>query len=170
MLHRPRTAVTKSAVILGLYVVAALGAAAMPFARLPGEWPTIAVAALLVAAFVVGQQLVRYNFWLQLGGLLAGAAFVFCTGYHYVLKDDQERPIRGHLSDSVPEFDIGERVTVVVERHNWVDPQTPSEVGDARSLRIAALIGLALTMVLSVLGPASSTADGRRRVWSGLSS
>ncbi|MFD0580383.1 hypothetical protein [Dactylosporangium darangshiense] len=185
MLHRPRTAVTKAAVILGLYVVAGLGAAAMPFARLPGELPAIAVVVLLVAAFVVGQQLVWYNGWIQIGGVLAAAVFVICTGlaahssvlswhgdrieavvtgvsvtrgshgsttYHYVLVDDQQRPIPGHLSEDDPEFDRGERVTVVVDRHNWVDPETSGEVGAARPLWIAALTGLALTTILSVLG------------------
>ncbi|HTJ34609.1 MAG TPA: hypothetical protein VL738_15390 [Dactylosporangium sp.] len=171
--------------ILGLYVGAGLGAAAMPFARLPGEMPAIAVAVLLVAAFVVGQQLVWYNGWIQIGGALAAGVFVICTGmaahssvlswhgerieavvagvsvtrgshssttYHYGLVDDQGRPIPGHLSELDPEFDRGERVTVVVDRRNWVDPQTTGEVGAARPLWIAALIGLALTTVLSVLG------------------
>lgn len=185
VLHRPRTAVAKSSVILGLYLGAGLGAAAMPFARLPGEWPAIVVAVLLVAAFVLSQQLVWCSGWIQIGGAVAAAVFVFCTGlaahasvlrwhgdrveavvtdvsvthgshgsrtYHYVLVDDQERPIPGHLSEVDPEFDIGERVTVVVDSHNWVDPKTSGEVGAARPLWIAALIGLALTVVLSVLG------------------
>jgi hypothetical protein len=166
-------------VILGLYVVAALGAAALPLARLSGELPAIVTAVLLVAAFVVGQQLVWYNGWLQIGGVLAAAGFVICTGlaahssilswhgdrveaavtgvsvthgYHYVLVDDQGHPIPGHLSEADPEFDIGDRVSVVVDSHNWVDPKTSGEVGAARPLWIAALISLALTMVLSVLG------------------
>jgi hypothetical protein len=200
VLDRPRIAVTKSAVILGLYVAAGLGAAAMPFARLPGDWPTIAVVALLVLAFVVGQYVVRYDAWIHIGTLVAAGVFVVCTGmaahssvlswhgervdavvtgvsvlrgphgsrtYHYVLADDQKHPIQGHLPEVSPEFDIGDRVTIVVDRHNWVDPQTPGAVAAARPLWISALIGLALTMALSALGGRGQGTESRLRPGSG---
>jgi hypothetical protein len=183
--HRPVSAAAKSAMILGLYVAAGLAAAAVVFARLPGLLPMATVSLLLVAAFVVGQQLVWYSWWAQLGGFFAAAVFVVCTflaahssvlawhgnrveavvrdvaavhgprqseTYLYVLVDADERRIPGHLSEDSPEFDVGEEVTVVVDRRNWVDPETTGEVDAARPLWLAALIGLVLTVVMSVLG------------------
>jgi hypothetical protein len=182
--HRPRTAAGKSMTILGLYLAAGLGAAALPFARLAGDWPLFAVAVLLVAAFVVGQQLVWYSWWTQLGGVLTAAAFVFCTGlaahssllswhgnrveaivtdvttaqgprsttYVYPLRDIQGRRIPGHLSEATAEFRVGDEITVVVDRGDWVDPKTIGEVDTARPFWIAAVIGLVLTVAMSVFG------------------
>lgn len=183
--RRPRSAAAKSATILGLYVAAALAAAAVPFARLPGLGPMATVCVLMMAAFVVGQQLVWYSWWAQLGGLFAAAVFVVCTflaahssvlawhgnrveavvtdvaaahgprgseAYQYVLVDAHERRIPGHLSEYGSEFDVGEEVTVVVDRRNWVDPKTTGEVDAARPLWLVAVIALLLTTVMSVLG------------------
>lgn len=80
MPRRPRTATARSATIVGLYVGAAAVAAAAPFARLPGAGATLVAVVALVAAFVVGQQLVWYPRWAQVGGLLAAAVFVVCGG------------------------------------------------------------------------------------------
>lgn len=183
--HRPRTAAAKSATILGLYAAAALAAAAVPFARLPGFRPFVPVCLLLVAAFVVGQQLVWYSWWAQLCGFFAAAVFVVCTflaahssvlswhgnrveavvsdvstvhgprqsdSYLYVLMDADGRRIPGYLSEDSPAFDVGEEVTVVVDRRNWVNPETTGEVGAGRPLWLAAVIGLVVTIVMSVLG------------------
>jgi len=184
MAHRPRTAVTKSATILALYLGAAVAAAAASFAGLPGAGPTLVGVVSLVAAFVVGQQLVWYPRWAQMGGLVAAATLVICgslavgssvlswrgerveavvtdvsvvgsphpRAYLYVLTDAQGRRIPGRLREDLPEFDLGDKLSVVVDRGNWVAPETTDEVAAARPLWTAAAIGLALTAVISVLG------------------
>jgi hypothetical protein len=181
--RRPRTPTAKAATVLGLYVAVAAIAAVLPFARLPGDWTTATVTLMLVVAFVVGQQLVRYGFWAQLGGLVAAGLFVVTTGlaahsfvlmahgervratvtrtvtvhgprgsrtYLYSLADDQGHGIDGQLVEGTPEFDTGERVDVVVDRRDWVAPKTTGEVDAATPLGIAALVGFALTVLMSV--------------------
>jgi hypothetical protein len=78
--HRPQSAIGKSATILGLYLVAALVAALVPFARPLSGWSIYLSGAALVLAFVVGQQLVWYNGWIQIGGVIAASVLVFPAG------------------------------------------------------------------------------------------
>jgi hypothetical protein len=80
-LHRPRSVPAKAATFFALYATAGLLAGLVPFAALPGDWALGLVAFLLVAAFVVGQQLVWAGFWSLLGGLLAAGTFIFLTSY-----------------------------------------------------------------------------------------
>ncbi len=77
--QRPRRTMTKAGTVAGLYVIAALFAAPVSFAHLPGDWPTEVVVILVVAAMVVGQQLVRIRFWTGFGCLLAGGTLVITT-------------------------------------------------------------------------------------------
>jgi hypothetical protein len=173
----------KAATILGLYGAAGAIAAVLPFARLPGDWPTATVTLALAAAYVVGQQLVRYGFWAQLGGLVAAGLFVVTTGlaahslvlmahgervqatvtridtvhgpravrtYLFSLTAGHGRPIGGQLTESTREFDVGDRVEVVVDPRGWIAPKTTGEVDAATPLGITALVGFALTVVMSV--------------------
>jgi hypothetical protein len=72
------------------------------------------------------------------------------------LADAGVRRIPGHLSEDGRHFDVGDEVAGVVDRRDWVEPKTTGEVDAVRPLWLAAVIGLILTAVMSVL-------DGRSR-------
>jgi hypothetical protein len=182
--RRPRTAVTKSATILGLYLAAALAAIAVAFVQLSYSASHAVVAVLFVAAFVVGQQLVRYEGWVQIVGALAAAVFVFCTfvatpvtvltwhgdtvpakivdvsmhhtsrrtEYVYGLADSGSHRIAGDLTETYLAYNLGDSVTVVVDRDNWVAPETIDDVESERPLWIAVLIGLVIVVAVSIRG------------------
>ncbi|WP_432981812.1 hypothetical protein [Dactylosporangium sp. CA-233914] len=187
-MHRPRTVATKSAVILGLYVLAALGAVALQFVRLPANVPMVLVVLLLVAAFVVGQQLVWSNGWGQIATFLAAGVFVTCTamathsltlswhgdevdaivtdvnhgrnGNHYTLEDSRHRSIAGQVTTFDDDYRVGDVVTVVVDRSDWVNPQTPYDVSTGRPVAIVALVGFVLTAAITIPG-ARTRGSGR---------
>jgi hypothetical protein len=183
-LHRPRTAVGKSATIGGLYVIAALVAAMLPFVRLLSSWSMPLSCVALVIAFVVGQQLVSYNGWIQIGGFFVAGVLVVPAGlaapstalalhgdrvaavvtgvvahgshnsrtYHYALAAADGHRIPGHLVEIGDDYAVGDVVTIVVDRHGWVDPKTTGEVDAVGALWLTAAIGLLFIVVLSALG------------------
>jgi hypothetical protein len=50
------------------------------------------------------------------------------------------------------DYAVGDEVTIVVDRHGWVDPKTAGEVAAAAALRLTAVIGLLFTVVLAAFG------------------
>ena len=178
---------------MSLYLGAGLVAVAVSFAGLPGDRSAEVSMATVVAAFVVGQQLVRYDARAQFGGFFAAALFVVSVNfavpmtvlavhgervsatvadlrsvtpplgmgshYRYGLVDAQGRRIAGFLVEPSRAFVVGDQIMVVVDRRDWVAPQTTNEVDEARPYLLAALIGFVLTVAMSLIG-GHSRGDG----------
>jgi hypothetical protein len=77
-LRRPVTVQGRFAVVLGLYVAAALVAGLLTFARLPGTWSVGLAVVAWAGAFGIGLWLVRVvgSGWSVVGGMFAGLVFV----------------------------------------------------------------------------------------------
>jgi hypothetical protein len=79
--------------------------------------------------------------------------------YHYSLHRLDGRPIFGELIEYADYYAVGDRVDVVVDRREEVDPVDASDLQNERTTGIAAAVCLVLAGALAVT-------VGRRYTWS----
>jgi hypothetical protein len=70
--------------------------------------------------------------------------------YQYALRDPTGSPMPGKLNEYSNTYAMGDEVEVVVDRRQKLDPVDASDLQDESGLGIAAVVGLLLTVALSI--------------------
>ncbi|GLL04589.1 hypothetical protein [Dactylosporangium matsuzakiense] len=87
--------------------------------------------------------------------------------YLYRLVDADGHRIPGYLTEGLEQFAVGSRLTVVVDPDGLVQPETLSEVEDAKPIWIVNGIGLVATGFMALFSARSRPREGVHRRGSG---